>query len=61
MSALCQFIEEIGVAQIAFQNLNGMLRPTEVSALLARARRLVDGTIFPQPLSSRRSYPWPPV
>lgn len=61
MAALCRFIEDQGVAQIAHKNLNGMLRPTEVAALLARGRRLIDGTIFPQPLSSRRSYPWPPV
>lgn len=61
MAALCRFIEEGGVTQIAHKNLNGMLRPTEVAALLARGRRLIDGTIFPQPLSSRRSYPWPPV
>jgi hypothetical protein len=37
------------------------LRPGEVSTLAARARRLVENGCFPQPPSSRRSYPWPPV
>jgi len=37
------------------------LRPGEVSSLAARARRLVETGCFPQPPSSRRSYPWPPV
>ena len=37
------------------------IRPGEVSSLAARARRLVEMGCFPQPPSSRRSYPWPPV
>jgi hypothetical protein len=37
------------------------IRPGEVSTLAARARRLVEMGCFPQPPSSRRSYPWPPV
>lgn len=37
------------------------LRPGEISTLAARARRLVAAGCFPQPPSSRRSYPWPPV
>lgn len=61
MSALCRFIEEQTVAEIVAQRMNGMLRPSEIAALMSRARRLVDGGIFPQPLSSRRAYPWPPV
>lgn len=61
MSELCRFVDELSVTPTKAQKLNGMLRPTEISALLSRARRLVEGGIFPQPLSSRRSYPWPPV
>lgn len=41
--------------------LEAHLRPGEVSALAARARRLVNAGCFPLPPSSRRSYPWPPV
>jgi uncharacterized repeat protein (TIGR03843 family) len=37
------------------------LRPSEVAAVLARARRLCESGRFPSPPASRRSYPWPPV
>ncbi len=37
------------------------IRPGEVSTLAARARGLLEAGCFPQPPSSRRSYPWPPV
>ena len=37
------------------------LRPGEVSVLAERARRLVETGCFPQPPTTRRSYPWPPV
>jgi uncharacterized repeat protein (TIGR03843 family) len=37
------------------------LRAGEVTALLARSRRLCESGRFPSPPASRRSYPWPPV
>jgi uncharacterized repeat protein (TIGR03843 family) len=43
------------------EELEGHLRPGEVSALRTRARRLVEMSCFPDPPSSRRPYPWPPV
>jgi uncharacterized repeat protein (TIGR03843 family) len=42
-------------------DLEAHIRPGEVSALAARIRRLLRAGCFPQPPSSRRSYPWPPV
>jgi uncharacterized repeat protein (TIGR03843 family) len=41
--------------------LEAHIMPGEISALLARARDLLDDPIFPPPPTSRRSYPWPPV
>jgi hypothetical protein len=43
------------------QELAGLLSPGEIKALLSRARRLLESGCFPQPLPSRRSYPWPPI
>ncbi len=37
------------------------LRPGEVAALRSRVRRLIEMGCFPNPPSSRRPYPWPPV
>lgn len=37
------------------------LRPGEIAAMQARARRLCETGRFPSPPASRRSYPWPPV
>ncbi|NMB58840.1 MAG: SCO1664 family protein [Chloroflexi bacterium] len=44
-----------------YQRLNEMITPVEISALAARARRLIETCKFPQPGSSHRPYPWPPV
>lgn len=41
--------------------LGSLLRRAEIAALIARARRLMEAQVFPTPLGSRRSYPWPPV
>jgi uncharacterized repeat protein (TIGR03843 family) len=61
MSDLCRFVDEQTTASMVAQKVAGMLRPSEIAALMSRARRLVDAGSFPQPLSSHRSYPWPPV
>jgi uncharacterized repeat protein (TIGR03843 family) len=58
------------VGQLAGQLMEGeklynkllkYLKPAEITAMLARARRVCEMGLFPQPPSSRRSYPWPPV
>lgn len=43
------------------QKLAGLLRGSEISMLIQRAQHLADLGVFPTPLGSRRSYPWPPV
>ena len=43
------------------EELERHLRPGEVSTLRSRARRLIEMGCFPDPPSSRRPYPWPPV
>lgn len=42
-------------------NLGGLLGPEEISALAARADRLLARGRYPNPHSDRRPYPWPPV
>jgi hypothetical protein len=41
--------------------LTKMLQPSEVQAMLRRTRRLLGTCLFPEPDTTRRSYPWPPV
>lgn len=47
--------------QPLYTELVRYIRSGEISAMLARARRLCELGHFPSPPSSRRSYPWPPV
>lgn len=44
-----------------YDELLKYLKPVEITAMLARARRVCEMGFFPQPPASRRSYPWPPV
>jgi uncharacterized repeat protein (TIGR03843 family) len=37
------------------------LEPRELSAMRARAQRLLETRIFPQPQQGRRAYPYPPI
>lgn len=50
-----------GQAQNLLADLEPYLSPTEISALLARAKNLVLTRVFPQPPEYRRAYPYPPV
>jgi hypothetical protein len=61
LSDLCRLISLEEQSQGVTLCLSGWLRTSEISSLLARASRLSDQGIFPTPLGSRRSYPWPPV
>lgn len=47
--------------QLVTQKLSELLRKGDITALLLRARHLVDSAIYPFPQATRRSYPWPPV
>ena len=47
--------------QAVTQGLAGLLRGAEINALLSRMRKFLANPVFPEPLSTRRSYPWPPV
>jgi hypothetical protein len=58
---LCRLIRLEEQDQALTRRLEGLLRSAEISTLLFRARRLAEQGIFPTPLGSRRSYPWPPV
>lgn len=58
---LCKLVEAEENEQLITLRLGQLLRKREIAALLARARRLADRGIFPTPLGTRRSYPWPPV
>jgi len=42
-------------------DLQPYLTPSEISALLARAKKLISAGIFPYPPDHRRAYPYPPV
>jgi hypothetical protein len=44
-----------------FQQLNELLHPNEINAMLRRTRQLLDSGHFPYPAGSRRPYPWPPI
>jgi hypothetical protein len=61
LNDLCALINLEEQHQGVSLRLNGLLRNIEVTSLLARAHRLSEQGIFPTPLGSRRSYPWPPV
>ncbi len=41
--------------------LKPYLSPQEISALAARAKRLLASKVFPSPSQGRRAYPYPPV
>jgi uncharacterized repeat protein (TIGR03843 family) len=41
--------------------LLNLLRPSEVNAVVRRAKRLLKAGVFPQPSQDRRAFPWPPV
>lgn len=60
-ACVSSLIEQLKEGNSLHTNLVRYLRPAEVSALLARARRICESNRFPAPPSSRRSYPWPPV
>jgi len=61
LSDLCLLIQREEQEQMLTRRLENLLRASEINTLLSRARRLVDQGVFPTPLGSRRSYPWPPV
>lgn len=44
-----------------FAALKDYLKVSEIKALAARARRLIEIGIFPMPDKDRRQFPWPPV
>lgn len=44
-----------------FNALKDYLRKSEIKALAARARRLIEDGKFPVPINDRRQFPWPPV
>lgn len=61
MADVSKLIESLQRGENLHHELLRFLRPSEVNALLARARRLCEVGRFPPPPSTRRSYPWPPV
>ncbi len=58
---LCRLISIEEHDQAVTLKLSSLLRVSEISSMLARARRLAEQAVFPTPMGSRRSYPWPPV
>jgi uncharacterized repeat protein (TIGR03843 family) len=61
LSDLSRLIDLEEKEQRVTQNLSGLLRKGDITALLLRARHLVDSATYPFPQGTRRSYPWPPV
>ncbi len=61
LTDLCRLVDQEENDQLVTLRLGQLLRKREIAALLARARRLSERGIFPTPLGTRRSYPWPPV
>ena len=61
LADVCRFIDLEENEQLVSRQLSQLLRKGEIAALITRARRLADRGIFPTPLGTRRSYPWPPV
>lgn len=61
MSGVSELIDQLKEGEKLHGELLLYLRPGEISAILARARRLCETGRFPSPPASRRSYPWPPV
>ncbi len=61
LTDVCRLINEEENEQRVSLRLAQLLRKGEIAAFMARARRLADQGIFPTPLGTRRSYPWPPV
>ena len=61
LSDVCRLVEQEEKHQLLTQKLDQLLRKGEIAALITRAQRLADQGIFPTPLGTRRSYPWPPV
>lgn len=61
MDAVGCLIDQLKEGEKLHAEIFRYLRPGEVAAMLARARRICETGRFPSPPSSRRSYPWPPV
>ncbi len=61
MSAVSRLIDQLKEGEKLHTELLQFLRPGEIMAMAARARRLCETGRFPSPPASRRSYPWPPV
>jgi len=61
MAAVSEVIDQLKEGGKLQKELVQYLRPGEITAMLARARRLCEMSRFPSPPASRRSYPWPPV
>ena len=61
LADLCRLIQVEETSQAVTLKLASLLRGGEISMLMGRVRHLVDQGVFPSPLGSRRSYPWPPV
>lgn len=61
ITSVVSLIDQLSEGSALHTKLLRYLRAGEVSALVARCRRLCAAGRFPMPPSSRRSYPWPPV
>jgi uncharacterized repeat protein (TIGR03843 family) len=61
LADLEHLIPELEEDQLFGKKIRKHLHEVEVKALTTRIRRLTKEGCFPQPPSSRRPYPWPPV
>jgi uncharacterized repeat protein (TIGR03843 family) len=60
-AALTSLSERLKPGSDLFTTLRPYINSDEIAALVGRARRLVKNSAFPDPLTNRRPYPWPPV
>jgi uncharacterized repeat protein (TIGR03843 family) len=61
MNSLGKLSQQLIEGEPLYTELARFIRASEITALLARARKLCEAGRFPDPPTTRRSYPWPPV
>jgi uncharacterized repeat protein (TIGR03843 family) len=59
LSDLRRFLDELKPGKSLFKELQALLEPGEVTALIDRARHLIASGTYPDPSPDQRSFPWP--
>jgi uncharacterized repeat protein (TIGR03843 family) len=59
LADLRQFVQKLNPGTRLFKELQALLEPEEVKALIERASHLISLGEFPEPEPDQRSFPWP--